>query len=87
MGSVRWERCWGNLGSWTDVYAMCATVYYCMTGRISNAASDCIMEDDNVDWRSIPGLTEGQIETLEKGLALLPENRLQKHGAAVPGTI
>ena len=45
------------------------------------------MEDDNVDWRSIPGLTEGQIETLEKGLALLPENRLQKRGAAVPGTI
>lgn len=56
---------------------MCATIYYCLTGRLPNAASERVMGDDNVDWRSIPGLTETQIETLEKGLALLPENRLQ----------
>jgi len=66
----------GSLGPWTDVYALCATIYYCLTGRVPNSAPERIMGDDNVNWRQIPGLNEQQIATLEKGLALLPENRI-----------
>ena len=67
----------GSLGPWTDVYALCATMYYCLTGRIPNAATERLMGDDNVDWRSIPGLTEQQITALEKGMALRLEERFQ----------
>ena len=27
-----------NIGPWTDVYAMCATIYYCLTGQIIHEA-------------------------------------------------
>ena len=66
----------GSLGPWTDVYAMCATIYYCLTGKVPNSAPERIMGDDNVNWHQIPGLTQQQIATLEKGLALMPENRI-----------
>ena len=66
----------GSLGPWTDVYALCATIYYCLTGKVPNSAPERIMGDDNVNWHQIPGLTQQQITTLEKGLALMPENRL-----------
>ena len=67
----------GSLGPWTDVYALCATMYYCMTGKVPNSAPERVMGDDNVNWRQIPGLTEQQIQTLEKGLSLMPENRIR----------
>ena len=67
----------GSLGPWTDVYALCATMYYCLTGKVPNSAPERIMGDDNVNWHRIPGLNEQQITTLEKGLALMPENRLR----------
>ena len=67
----------GTLGPWTDVYALCATMYYCLTGKVPADAPERIMGSDNVNWRQIPGLTEQQIQTLEKGLALLPENRIR----------
>ena len=66
----------GSLGPWTDVYALCATMYYCLTGKVPNSAPERIMGDDNVNWHQIPGLNAHQIATLEKGLALMPENRL-----------
>ena len=67
----------GSLGPWTDVYALCATIYYCLTGKVPNSAPERIMGDDNVNWNQIPGLTQQQMATLEKGLALMPENRLR----------
>ena len=67
----------GSLGPWTDVYALCATMYYCLTGKVPNSAPERIMGDDNVNWHRIPGLNEQQIAALEKGLALMPENRLR----------
>ena len=67
----------GSLGPWTDVYALCATLYYCLTGKVPNSAPERIMGDDNVSWRQIPGLSEQQIQTLEKGLALMPEDRIR----------
>ena len=65
----------GNLGPWTDVYALCATIFYCLTGRVPNSATERILEDDNVNWRQIPGLNKQQIAALEQGMALMPKQR------------
>lgn len=31
---------WGNLGPWTDVYGLCATIYFCLTGKVMQDALD-----------------------------------------------
>ena len=65
----------GSLGPWTDVYAMCATVWYCLTGSIPEEASIRVSEGTDPDWRSIPGLTEQQCAALEKGIAVRARDR------------
>ena len=65
----------GNLGPWTDEYAMCATVYYCLTGTVPPEASLRISEGVDPDWKGIPGLTPEQITVLEKGMALRARDR------------
>ena len=67
----------GNLGPWTDVYGLCATMYYCLTGRVPNSAPERITGDDNINWRQVPGLTEQQITVLEQAMAILPEKRVR----------
>ena len=67
----------GGLGSWTDVYALCATMYYCMTGQVPADAPERMTEDVDPDWRSIPGLTAQQIAVLEKGMELRARDRIQ----------
>ena len=66
----------GNLGPWTDVYALCATMYYCLTGKVPSEAPERVMGDDNVNWKQVPGLTEQQVAALEQGMAILPEKRV-----------
>ena len=65
----------GNLGPWTDVYAMCATVYYCLTGRIPPEATTRMMGEADFGWGDVPGLTQRQRFALEKGMAILPKER------------
>jgi len=65
----------GNLGPWTDVYAMCATVYYCLTGRIPPEATSRMMGEAELDWSGAEGLTPRQRAALEKGLAVLARDR------------
>lgn len=65
----------GSLGPWTDVYALCATMYYCMTGKVPSSAPERITDDDNVDWTRIPGMNRQQIEALEKGMTIMPKDR------------
>jgi serine/threonine protein kinase len=36
----------GNQGAWTDIYALGATMYYCLTGRIPESAMDRVDEDN-----------------------------------------
>jgi len=67
----------GSLGPWTDEYAMCATVWYCLTGRIPEEATLRITECLDPDWDQIPGLSQRQRRALEKGFACLPKNRWQ----------
>ena len=65
----------GSLGPWTDEYAMCATVFYCLTGRIPEEASIRMSEGIDPDWSSIPGLPEHQRKALEKGISCRAKDR------------
>lgn len=64
-------------GAWTDVYGICATIYYCLTGRKPTQALDRLM------GVPFPTLTELGVELPEyqekaimQGMELLMENRI-----------
>lgn len=71
----------GKWGPWTDVYALCATMYACMTGKVP--VDSLSREDgDPVKWPSelgvdIPPAFE---DLLKKGMALKIEDRYQSMG-------
>ena len=65
----------GSLGPWTDEYAMCATIFYCLTGRIPEDASIRMSEGIDPDWSTIPGLAEHQRKALEKGISCRAKDR------------
>ncbi len=66
----------GSLGPWTDVYALCATMYYCMTGHVPPDAPERLLGDEDLELRKrIPGLTASQEAALEHGMALRAEKR------------
>lgn len=65
-------------GPWTDIYALCATIYFCLTGKAPPQALDRIAEDNLLLPRKlgIP-LTETQERALIKGLHIKPNRRYQ----------
>ena len=65
----------GSIGPWTDEYALCATMYYCMTGRVPDNVHDRLEEDKDVDWNSIEGLTQTQRKILQKGISIRAKDR------------
>lgn len=65
----------GSLGPWTDEYALCATVYYCLTGRVPPDAMARSMDGETVDWANVPGLTRQQRAALEKGMSIKAKDR------------
>ena len=65
----------GNLGPWTDEYAVCATVWYCLTGTVPAEASIRVSEGIDPDWAGIPGLPAHQQKALEKGMACRAKDR------------
>ena len=67
----------GTLGPWTDVYALGATIYYCLTGRIPPDAPKRIMEGVAIPWDSIPDLTPWQIQVLTGAIEPLPKDRIR----------
>lgn len=68
----------GNVGSWTDVHAMCATLVYCLTGTPLPESPERLLTDYELQLKKrIPSLTAQQAQALENGLELRPENRTQ----------
>ena len=65
----------GNLGPWTDVYAMCGTIYYCLTGEVPPDAPERMLEYEEELFGEITGLTASQRKALEHGIALRTEQR------------
>ena len=69
-------------GPWTDIYALCATVYYCLTGIIPPQAIERL-EQETIESPSKLGadLTKEQEEALLWGLAVQPGQRPQNMGS------
>lgn len=66
----------GSLGPWTDVYAMSATIYYGLTGKVMENAPARMLEGGALDWSNAQGITERQKAVLEQGLALNIKDRI-----------
>lgn len=65
----------GNMGPWTDEYGFCASVYYCLTGKVPPDAPSRAIDDAQPDWDSIPDLPRGQRWALEKGMSMRAKDR------------
>jgi len=74
---VEQYRSRGGLGPWTDVYALCATIYCCITGQVPVESQELLMEEDRIHWEHVPGLSEQQRKALQQGTELLPNKRLK----------
>lgn len=68
----------GNLGTWTDVYALCATFHYLLTGRRPEEAPARLDNGEKLErLRSRPDLSENFIQILEKGMEVRIADRIQ----------
>lgn len=65
----------GSLGPWTDEYAMCATVWYCLTGTVPADPTVRMTEGTDPDWSTIPGLPLHQQMALRKGISCRAKDR------------
>ena len=65
-------------GPWTDVYALCATVYYCLTGQTPPQPLDRVPEDTLLLPSKLGAeLTVRQERALLKGLRVQPRRRFR----------
>ncbi len=69
----------GKQGPWTDVYGICATMYYMITGIVPDDSVSRLIEDKLLPLERIDGvrLTPQAMSCIMKGLAVRPEKRYQ----------
>ena len=68
----------GKQGPWTDVYALCATIYKCITGQTPPDSLDRAIEDDLKKPSELGiSIPESLENALMKGLAVHSQDRLQ----------
>lgn len=71
----------GNLGTWTDVYSICATIHYLLTGKVPPEAMERFDSDERLMLlRDTPGISGEIIAALEKGMKLNASERTQTVG-------
>ena len=63
----------GRIGPWTDVYAMCATLYYCVSGKVPPTP----MDRDDGEPLDLGLFSPALARVLKKGLSLSTEDRIQ----------
>lgn len=67
----------GSLGPWTDVYALCATIYYCLTGQVPPEAPERLLNEPELNIRElVPDLSKHQEAVLKRGMELRTEKRI-----------
>ena len=68
----------GKIGPWTDVYALCATIYYACYGKLVPQALERLDQDTlTFDLPVKEAIPQNVIETLKKGLAIRAAERIQ----------
>ena len=71
-----------DMGPWTDIYAMAATIYYCITGKLPPKATDRLAKDELKKPSSLGvKLTAKQERALMKALSIKREDRYQTMAA------
>ena len=71
----------GKIGPWTDVYALCATIYYTCYGKLVPQALERLMDDTlTFDLPAKEPLPQYAVEALKKGLAVRVNDRIQSIG-------
>lgn len=68
----------GEQGPWTDVYALCATIYRCITGIVPDDALERL-HNDRLKRPSTIGvkISSAQENALINGLAVMSVNRVK----------
>ena len=76
----------GIIGPWTDVYALCATMYYCITGKMIPEAMERVLNDTlSFDIPMLEVLSTSVMEQFKHGLALRPAERIASMGELLLG--
>ena len=74
----------GKQGPWTDVYALCATIYACITGKAPSDSLDRSVADDLKKPSELGvSIPENLENALMKGLAVHRQNRFQDMGELI----
>ena len=76
----------GGTGSWSDVYAMAATVYYSLTGVLPPNATDRV-EEDSLNWTLLikRGVPTHVITALQKAMNITAKGRTQTMAELLKG--
>lgn len=67
----------GKQGAWTDIYALCATMYMTLTGITPPESIRRIQQDDLPSLASHADITSWQAAAIEKGMMLTAADRFQ----------
>lgn len=68
----------GNLGTWTDVYAVCACFHYLLTGKVPPDVHERLdVGEELTHLRSRGGISGNTVKALEKGMRIRYQERLQ----------
>ncbi len=68
----------GSQGAWTDVYAICATMYHLIGGEIPISATDRVLGDSLKTLKTMNNDVPAHIsDAIEKGMAIKKEDRFQ----------
>lgn len=68
----------GHQGPWTDVYSLCVTAYYVLSGQLPPPAPERKMNDKLVPLDNLcPGLPKTVCAAIHQGMVVMPEKRYQ----------
>ncbi len=68
----------GHQGEWTDVYALCATMYYMLTGTVPPEAMERLLEDEYVSISQCDiSIDATAAVAIDKGLQVRAKDRFQ----------